>query len=222
MIDHEAWLRLFLPRVQQLFGERLRFVGLQGSYNRGEATEQSDIDLVVVLDRVDVRDLNNYRALVKQMPQSHLACGFIGGWQELLHWPAHELFHFCRDTKACYGSLGEIALRATREDAVQAVRIGASGLYHSACHCYLYEEEPALCLEMLYKSVFYLLQAVHFCRTGVYAATKRELLPLLQGEEQGLLENCMDRGQLAQAGSAQGEELYQKLIAWCGGLLAFA
>lgn len=221
MIDHEAWLALFVPRVRQLFGQRLRFVGLQGSYNRGEATEQSDIDLVVVLDQVEVADLRAYRQLVAGMPDAHLACGFIGGWQQLLDWPAHELFHFCRDTRSLYGSLGEIASRATRQDAAAAVRLGASALYHGACHCYVYEEEPALCLEGLYKGVFYVLQAAHYCRTGRYAATKGELLPLLAGEEHTLLESCIHRGQLAQGEEGQWEGHYQRLIGWSAAMLAF-
>ena len=33
------------------------FAGLQGSYAREEATETSDIDVVVILDRLDMSDL---------------------------------------------------------------------------------------------------------------------------------------------------------------------
>ena len=37
--------------VRKEFGERVFFLGLQGSYRRGEATEQSDIDVVDVYKR---------------------------------------------------------------------------------------------------------------------------------------------------------------------------
>ena len=40
----------FLQALDRAFGERVWFVGLQGSYGRGEATETSDIDVVVILD----------------------------------------------------------------------------------------------------------------------------------------------------------------------------
>lgn len=37
MIDITAWKSLFLQRLEETFGERVWFVGLQGSYCRGEA-----------------------------------------------------------------------------------------------------------------------------------------------------------------------------------------
>ena len=38
------------PRLERVFGDRLRGIVLYGSYARGEATEDSDIDLMVLLD----------------------------------------------------------------------------------------------------------------------------------------------------------------------------
>jgi predicted nucleotidyltransferase len=38
--------------LRQLYGQRLRQVLLFGSWARGDATDDSDIDLMVVLDRV--------------------------------------------------------------------------------------------------------------------------------------------------------------------------
>ena len=219
--DCEKWLEEFVPKVQEAFGLRLRFVGLQGSYNRGEATDQSDIDLVVVLDTLSLQDLKKYRGLVRQMPHSNLACGFISGWEELSHWPAHELFHFCRDTRPILGSLDSISRRVTQQDIVTAARLGASGIYHSACHCFLYKKDARLYLEGLYKGVFHVLQAVHFCRTGVYAATQQELLPLLPWKDQQILQDCIHRHQLPKSGQAEVDALYQKLIEWAGELLHF-
>ena len=40
-------------RVAMLYGERLRGVYLFGSYARNEAKEDSDVDVLIVLDRVD-------------------------------------------------------------------------------------------------------------------------------------------------------------------------
>lgn len=42
-------IREFVQRVQSLYGERLRQVLVYGSWARNEATEESDIDLAVVL-----------------------------------------------------------------------------------------------------------------------------------------------------------------------------
>ena len=50
MIDISAWMQNFLQALNETFRDRVWFVGLQGSFARGEATETSDIDVVVILD----------------------------------------------------------------------------------------------------------------------------------------------------------------------------
>ena len=47
--DINIWMKRYLDELKSLFGSRLMFVGLQGSYGRGEATDNSDIDAVVIL-----------------------------------------------------------------------------------------------------------------------------------------------------------------------------
>ena len=55
-IDIRAWLDQAQASLQAAFGPRLLFLGLQGSYGRGEAQEGSDIDLVVILDEAAPED----------------------------------------------------------------------------------------------------------------------------------------------------------------------
>ena len=57
MVDIKSWMGELLGKLQAVFGERLLYLGQQGSYLRGEATEQSDIDVMIVLDRVDPKAL---------------------------------------------------------------------------------------------------------------------------------------------------------------------
>ncbi|MBQ3017675.1 MAG: nucleotidyltransferase domain-containing protein, partial [Clostridia bacterium] len=52
MIEINAWMKEFLQTLNETFANRVWFVGLQGSYGRGEATETSDIDIVVILDQL--------------------------------------------------------------------------------------------------------------------------------------------------------------------------
>jgi uncharacterized protein len=46
----------FSRRLKDRFGDRLRQLTLFGSQARGEAREDSDIDVAVVLDRIDSHD----------------------------------------------------------------------------------------------------------------------------------------------------------------------
>ena len=47
MVEIHAWMERFLEELKANFAQHVWFVGLQGSYGRGEATETSDIDVVV-------------------------------------------------------------------------------------------------------------------------------------------------------------------------------
>ena len=57
MIHVESYLSQLIEKMQQQFGSRLLYVGLQGSYLRGEATDNSDLDVMIVLDGLALSDL---------------------------------------------------------------------------------------------------------------------------------------------------------------------
>ena len=63
MMDITAWTKNFLQTLNETFANRVWFVGLQGSYGRGEATETSDIDIVVILDELSAIDIQTYYAM---------------------------------------------------------------------------------------------------------------------------------------------------------------
>jgi len=46
----EQVLREFRGEIEKLYGKRLRDIILYGSWARGDATEDSDIDLVIILE----------------------------------------------------------------------------------------------------------------------------------------------------------------------------
>ena len=50
MIDITTWIENFTKALEETFPKRICFIGLQGSYSRDEATDISDIDMVVILD----------------------------------------------------------------------------------------------------------------------------------------------------------------------------
>ena len=64
VLNVEAYISQLIVLLRQEYGARLLYVGLQGSYLRNEATETSDIDLMVVVDGLSVADLDRYREAI--------------------------------------------------------------------------------------------------------------------------------------------------------------
>lgn len=56
----DRWLKSYIERVKNAFPSRIEFIGIQGSYVRNEATEKSDIDVVLLLDKFTYNDLKIY------------------------------------------------------------------------------------------------------------------------------------------------------------------
>ena len=104
MVDIEMWMNELTEKLAGAFGARLLFLGLQGSYGRGEANKDSDIDVVTVLDRAELADLDAYRAIVREMTEGEKACGFLCGARELKNWPKYDLCQLCRDVRGYHGA----------------------------------------------------------------------------------------------------------------------
>ena len=215
-----AWCAAFAKKVQEAFPGRVCFVGIQGSHRRGEATEHSDIDMVVILDKLEMRDLQIYQALVLALPEREKMCGFISGKGELANWPQADLFQFYYDTEPVLGALEEMIALPSREDAGQALKVGAANLYHAACHCYLFEKDKGATLAALYKGVFFLLQAWVFYRNGIYCSNRKELESYLERDEKWLLQTNLAREQIQTADDARLEVCFERLISWCGEKIA--
>ena len=61
MFDLDSNLNDLISNCRTAFGDRLLYVGLQGSYLRGEAHEDSDIDVMLILDQFSVQDMDRYQ-----------------------------------------------------------------------------------------------------------------------------------------------------------------
>ena len=86
VLDITTWLNGFLQVLEDTFGERVWFVGLQGSYGREEATETSDIDVVVILDELSALDIKTYNTMLDTLSHRELICGFLSGKEELINY----------------------------------------------------------------------------------------------------------------------------------------
>ena len=79
MKDIETWMESLKDKLLTVFGGRLVYLGLQGSFRRGEATENSDIDVMTVVEDFSSADLSVYRDVIGTMEESERACGFFCG-----------------------------------------------------------------------------------------------------------------------------------------------
>lgn len=216
MVDIEVWMGELAEKLTGRFGDRLLFLGLQGSYGRGEAGEDSDIDVVTVLDRVELEDLDEYRAAVRGMPEGEKACGFLCGAAELKSWPKYDLCQLARDVRAYRGELGPLLPPLGREDLTQAAAIGASGIYHAAVHTYLYAPKdnwPGF-LKEAHKGAFFALRALYELRTGESVRAKRDLLPRLSGDEREILAYSLLHTQ------EEPEAAFARLLRWSAAAMA--
>ena len=175
MIELAPWLERFTQFLRETFGGRVWFTGLQGSYARGEATDSSDIDLVVILDVLTAEDIASYDAMLDSLDHRELVCGFLSGKDELLHWEPSELFLFCKDTIPLIGSLDEVLALVRVRDIERAIRSGACGIYHACVHNMLYEKDEEI-LRSLYKTATFTIRAATYLRTGEYCGSLDELL----------------------------------------------
>ena len=186
MIAITTWMEHFLTALHKTFGDRISFIGLQGSYARGEASDTSDIDVVVILDSVSAADLKYYRAMLDPLPHRDRICGFFSGKQELLNWEPSDLFQFYYDTIPVEGSLDDLLERITPNAVDRAVKIGACNIYHACVHNMLHEKNEEL-LKGLYKSATFTIQAICFRQTGCYVRHLTELLDKVSLEEQNII-----------------------------------
>ena len=210
MIEISSWMDKFVGALDASFKNRVWFVGLQGSYGRGEATETSDIDVVVILDELTAQDIQIYNAILDTLPNRELICGFVSGKQELLNWEPSDLFQFYHDTTPIKGSLDELLSVIDKTAIDRAIKIGACNIYHGCVHNMLHEKSDEI-LKGLYKSASFVVQAICFQETGCYIKSQKDLLVKVSGDEKSVVENFLS---LKNGGKVDFEEMSNTLFAW--------
>ena len=210
MIDITSWMQNFLQTLSETFADRVWFVGLQGSYGRGEATETSDMDIVVILDELSATDIQTYTDMLDTLPHRELICGFLSGKNEIMNWESSDLFQFCHDTTPIKGSLDEV-LAVVDESAVnRAIKIGACNIYHGCVHNLLHKKSEDI-LRGLYKSASFVVQAIAFKQTGNYISHQKELLKVVSSDEQVIVDTFL---KLKKGGTVNFDLMSKTLFAW--------
>lgn len=210
MIDLTVWMPDFLQSLAETFADRVWFVGLQGSYGRGEATETSDIDIVVILDELSAADIRMYNDMLNTLSHRELICGFLSGKKEIMNWEPSDLFQFCHDTAPIKGSLDEVMAVIDESAVDRAIKIGACGIFHGCVHNMLYEKSEAI-LRGLYKSASFVVQAIAYRQTGNYIRLQKDLLKAVSSDERVIVETFLN---LKNGGKADFDSMSETLFAW--------
>ena len=190
LIDITVWINQFLQTINEIFGNRVWFVGLQGSYSRGEAKETSDIDIVVILDELSVADIQTYNTMLDSLPHRELICGFLSGKEDILNWEPSDLFQFYHDTTPIKGNLDELLALIDNNAVDRAIKIGVCNIFHSCIHNMLYEKSEEI-LKGLYKSASFVVQAICFKQTGKYISRQKDLLSIVSSDERVIIETFL-------------------------------
>ena len=211
MFDLDNYLNDLISNCRTAFGARLLYVGLQGSYLRGEAHENSDIDVMVILDRFSVQDMDRYREILKKIGFYERSCGFICGREEFLRWNPLEVCQLRHTTKDLYGTLADYLPSATWEDEVNYVKLSLGNLYHELCHRYIHRDRDRniAAFRRTCKGVFFLMQNLRYLESGRFIITKKELKEAVSVEDRRVLE-------LAELPDGfDFDQAFSVLFAWC-------
>ena len=218
MFNADAYITELIDLLQSSFGERLLYVGLQGSYLRDEATEESDIDIMVIIRNITVNDLDKYKNAILTLDGFEKSCGFICGDDDLKNWNPLEICHLLNTTKDYYGKLSALVPSYTEYDIRSFVKLSVNNLYHEICHRYIHSstEKNVSGLPYTYKSVFFILQNLYYLEEGTFVATKKDLLAGLCGKDKAVLEAAMT----IRSTDFDFNEKFTLLFSWCKETLA--
>ena len=214
MYNAETYMRDLIAALKNAFGKRLVYVGLQGSYLRGEATEHSDIDPMVVIDMLALSDLKTYRTIVESLPEPGKSCGFLCGRKELSCWNPLEISHLLHTTRDLFGVLSALVPAYDERDIRSFIQLSIGNLYHELCHRYVHgnAEDNRSQLPFTCKGVFFILQNLHHLRTDIFCGTKKALLSQLSGDDLAVMQLSL---QLAQKPAEDADACISLLLDWC-------
>ena len=177
------------------------------------SSENSAVKSVLVIGvGIDVQAVDGMAVAVKNTAEK--SCGFICGGEELLNWNPLEICHLLHTTKDYYGTLKNLVPEYTEIDLRNFVKMSLGNLYHEVCHRYIHapKEKNVADLPFTYRSVFFILQNLHYLNSGKFAATKKELCEALSGNDRLVLETSIS---LNNGAEFDFDEVFYLLFNWC-------
>lgn len=216
MIEITEWIGQFTEKILKIFNGSVEFIGIQGSCGRGEAGKNSDIDVVVIFDNLDIETLQKYKALISEMEKSDKICGFAAGKDELKNWDRADLMRLYYDTSPLYGALDYIIKPTDKSYIKQAVLNDACNIYHACVHNFLHAGSAEV-IKTLYKSVFFVLREKYFYETGRFVKQKNRLFELLANEK--IVKICKKADETDFLDDNMIMQLSSELIEWTGDVI---
>lgn len=219
MFRIDEYIDELVNALKNAFGERLVYIGLQGSYLRNEETKSSDIDIMAVIDNISVEDLKTYQKVLISVGNFDKSCGFICGKTDLKNWNPLEICHLLNTTKDYYGELKSLVPAYSLEDERNYVKLSLNNLFHEICHRYVHadREYNISKLPITCKSVFFIMQHLYYLSSGNFVPTKRQLLECVQDEDKTVLELSIS---LQNRIDYDFDSAFSALFNWCQNALS--
>ncbi len=216
LVDIDAYTKKLTKELKVEFGDRLVYVGLQGSYLRGEATPESDIDIMLVLDEIHAEDLNAYRQILEGLGEYERACGFVCGRDELQHWFPEEICHLLHTTSDIYGKLSDIVPEYSKKEVADYIKMSVGNLYHMLCHRRIHSEmeKSVRKMPMAKRDIFFILQNLYYLEENDFIGKKSEVASKVKGIDLKVWE-CLSK-EITDENVDQNLDL---LLDWCSNVL---
>ncbi len=207
----DNYLEKLISRCKESFGDRLFYAGLQGSYLRGEATENSDIDVMIVLDEFSVADMKTYRAILKEIGWYEKSCGFICGKEDLANWNPLESLQLNYTTKDLLGNLKTLLPPSIRQDEINYVKISLGNFYHEICNRYIHSDDGKSRdkLRASCKQLYFIIQNLHYLESGDFILKKNDLKAVVSAQDREML--CVSE----LPDDYDFDKTYETVITWC-------
>lgn len=215
MKNHSEWLDIFKNEILHSFPDNICCIGLQGSYGRGEASADSDLDLVIIFKSLSMEVLQQYKSLLLRFGDDYKLCGFVGSAEILKSWNEGELLQLYFDTVPVYGNLDFIKDSVTNEAAAKLVLQNSCLIYHACCHNFLFDEEQAI-LKELYKTAVFTVQAKYYHVHHIYVSKHSELSNVVMGVDKKILETAVNLKMEDKFTAKQLTAYSELLLQWSG------
>jgi predicted nucleotidyltransferase len=227
MIDKtyvDNWLADFLGALQKHFGKRILYAANHGSWARGEARPESDIDCMVVMDKVNDDDITAFRDIMNTMPGADaFGSGLFLSAGELKQTPRFNTIQFFYGCNVLYGSLEGIIEPPGREEFIMNVMYKANENLHHARHYLLFPHDLPKVVHRLkypFKNCYYALQSWVFLKEGIFILRKDDMLELLDDEnDKQVVLTARDWYRTAEDRTARPAYYIELLERWSKGMI---